>query len=96
MDTEVTAPEPEAPKFRKAQMRDRTVAEYLDCSVATIRKWRADDTRAIREGSEPSGPPWHKIGNSIFYFTGEVDAWRMRKGEKYGTVTYPLSIDKDR
>src|SRR5882672_2440100 len=82
------APRGEVQKLRPAQMRDRSLASYLDCSVATVRKWRGDDTKANREGREPSGPPWHKIGNSIFYFTDEVDEWRKSKGEKYGTVDY--------
>jgi len=91
METTASEPTPrgEVQKLRPAQMRDRSLANYLDCSPATVRKWRADDTKAIRAGRAPSGPPWHRIGNSIFYFTDQVDEWRKGKGEKYGTVTYP-------
>lgn len=49
----------------KKLLREKDVAEALNISLPTLRRWRA----AV------SGPPFVKIGASVRYVSDDVDEW---------------------
>ena len=53
-------------------MTERQVAEYLNLSLRTIQRWRAEGT----------GPPVLYAGNRPRYRKADVDAWLQRRPEK--------------
>jgi excisionase family DNA binding protein len=49
----------------EALMSQQALADYLGVSVATVQRWRREDT----------GPPWLLVGNRPRYRRAAVDSW---------------------
>ena len=69
-------------------LRPRFAGAYLDRSLSFMSAARAADTKAIREGRTPAGPPWIVIRKSIFYRRTDLDAWVAANCTERGTVAF--------
>jgi len=56
---------PHSPSNRPEMLNDVQVAEYLNMSVGTLRRWRL-----FRKG-----PKFLKVGSAVRYKRGDVEAW---------------------
>jgi excisionase family DNA binding protein len=55
-----------------ALLTEQQVAEYLQVSLGTLRRWRAEGT----------GPPALRAGRGVRYRRADVDAWLEREAEE--------------
>jgi len=62
---ERTTARPLSPPNRPEMLNDVQVAEYLNMSVKTLRRWRLFRT----------GPKFLKIGSAVRYKRGDVETW---------------------
>jgi predicted DNA-binding transcriptional regulator AlpA len=81
-------PRGELVKLRPALLRDRDAAEYLARSASWIRRKRADDVKAKREGRDATGPKWITIGASVFYRLQDLDEWIATNAVPRGVVAF--------
>ena len=65
-------PIPNETTARRPLLNERKVADFLNCSVKVLQKWRAEDR----------GPLWFRIGPSMVrYDPDDVDRY-VREGER--------------